>query len=182
MRADAWLRGEGQATAFSRRDLPEVCESIALEREGAGNAGCHDRTRSLAYEGRKYASSHHKARRTVRHSPHDGLWLIRAPPGVPGFVATVVSGIITQDLIPASGSGPHGFAMRTCLARPAKPARPSHPASYVRDDRDTPLLWRRDGDTTNTICVSDKANYFLCDALTGFAEFGPTGKSVQVTS
>ena len=50
------------------------------------------RTRSLAYEGRKYASSHH------RYAEQSGIpctmvyGLSRALPGVPGFIATVVSG------------------------------------------------------------------------------------------
>ena len=43
-------------------------------------------------------------------------------------------------------------ALRKPLARPALP-RPPHPAPNVRDDRDTPLLWERDGG----ICTGDLA-------------------------
>jgi hypothetical protein len=34
-------------SAFSRRETPEVCVSLSLKREGAGNAGCalHPRSR-----------------------------------------------------------------------------------------------------------------------------------------
>jgi hypothetical protein len=42
-------------------------------------------------------------------------------------------------------SGPHGFAVRNSAARLASPKRPPHPVPNVRDDRDTPLLWGRDG-------------------------------------
>jgi hypothetical protein len=41
-------------------------------------------------------------------------------------------------------SEPHGFAVRFVIARQSMPKRPSHPALHVRDDRDTPLLMRRD--------------------------------------
>ena len=37
-------------------------------------------------------------------------------------------------------SGPHDFSGRVGIARLAVPPRPSHPASNVRDDRETPLL------------------------------------------
>jgi len=43
---------EGHALAFSKRNAPKLCV-IAVpqeEQEGAGNAGCHDRTRSLVCE------------------------------------------------------------------------------------------------------------------------------------
>jgi hypothetical protein len=50
--------------------------------------------------------------------------------------------------------------------RPA-PLRPSHPASNVRDDRETPLFWARDGVTIRLICVSEKAKYFRNEDWTG---------------
>ena len=40
--------------------------------------------------------------------------------------------------------GPHDFAVRAGVARPARPARPSHPRLTCRDDRDTPSASRRD--------------------------------------
>jgi hypothetical protein len=83
---------------------PSFALAIALEREGAGNAGCYDRTRSLAYEGRKYASSLH------RYAEQSGIpcamayGLSRALPGVPGFVATVARKIIACELDPSVGA------------------------------------------------------------------------------
>jgi hypothetical protein len=47
--------------------------------------------------------------------------------------------------------GPHDFAVRGSFIRPRntapEPLRPSHPAPNVRDDRETPLMWERDGDS-----------------------------------
>ena len=47
-------------------------------------------------------------------------------------------------------SGPHDFAVRiSIIHRPAFACltlpRPPHPLPNVRDDRETPLLWARDG-------------------------------------
>ena len=42
-------------------------------------------------------------------------------------------------------SGPHDFAVRGKPHSSLRPPRPSHPASYVRDDRETPLEWKQDG-------------------------------------
>ncbi len=36
--------------------------------------------------------------------------------------------------------GPHGFAVRECAVRLSAPPRLPHPASNVRDDRETPLF------------------------------------------
>src|SRR5271169_819089 len=46
-------------------------------------------------------------------------------------------------------SGPHDFAVRVSAVRPRAEAhptlpRPPHPASNVRDDRETPLWWEQD--------------------------------------
>jgi hypothetical protein len=78
------------------------------------------------------------------------LRLIRDLLGVRACLAAVTCRFVTSGLDPSvGGSGPHDFAVRPdvfvraqarCTSR-----RPSHPASHVRDDRDTPLLWRRDG-------------------------------------
>jgi hypothetical protein len=90
--------------------------------------------------------------------------------------------IITCTLDPSvGGSGPHGFAIRTRFARLAKQMRPSHPASYVRDDRDTPLLMEAGRRTISMMLTSDKANYFCGCGLTGFASVGATGKSPDVS-
>ena len=43
-------------------------------------------------------------------------------------------------------SGPHDFAVRLRRSRQQHHPRPPHPAPNVRDDREAPLLWERDGD------------------------------------
>jgi hypothetical protein len=69
------------------------------------------------------------------------------------FVISSVTGLYchrrpsdTSDELNASvgASGPHDFAVRISAARLAPPKRPSHPASHVRDDRETPLSKKRD--------------------------------------
>jgi hypothetical protein len=64
-------------------------------------------TRSLAYEGRKYASSHHRHVDTIRRSCATVLRLTRVLLGVPGFLATVVRQSSSANLIPASGDQDH---------------------------------------------------------------------------
>ena len=54
--------------------------------------------------------------------------------------------------------GPHDFAVRDRDARLASLPRPPHPASYVRDDRDTPLLWRRDSGKNTQFLLFRKRN------------------------
>jgi hypothetical protein len=49
-------------------------------------------------------------------------------------------------LMPASGHQDHTPSpSASSAARLASPLRPPHPASNVRDDREAPLLWERDG-------------------------------------
>jgi hypothetical protein len=38
--------------------------------------------------------------------------------------------------------------------------RPPHPASYVRDDRETPLKWEQDGGDMDVIWANREAKYF----------------------
>src|SRR5262249_34358107 len=104
--------------------------------------------------------------------------LSRALPGVRALIATVTRKITRELDLSVGRSGPHDFTVRFDLARPARPRRPSHPAANVRDDRDTPLLWRRDGRTIRLICISGKAKYFHDERLTGIRLASPTGKSV----
>jgi hypothetical protein len=92
------------------------------------------------------------------------------------FVLSLVTGLDchhrraeTSARLDASvgASGPHDFAVRAGAARPAALSRPSHPAPNVRDDRDTPLLWERDGGNEEVICVASEAKYFFKRGWTG---------------
>jgi len=91
-------------------------------------------------------ASNDRFSRNNRHSPRNGLRLIRDLLGAPGSLATVTLRIITARLDPSvGGSGPHDFAVRTGCPRLVQPPRPSHPAPNVRDDREPPLWRERDG-------------------------------------
>jgi hypothetical protein len=66
------------------------------------------------------------------------------------FATVIPEKLASQELDASVGaSGPHDFAVRKTPLVRAKIApgdlRPSHPLPNVRDDRDTPLLWARDG-------------------------------------
>jgi len=54
--------------------------------------------------------------------------LLRALPGVSGFLATVVARSLAQLDPSVEGTGPHGLTVRDRAARLAAPSRPSHPA------------------------------------------------------
>jgi hypothetical protein len=58
-------------------------------------------------------------------------------------------------------SGPHDFAVRVRAIRQRRKSRPPHPALYVRDDRETPLLKSAGrGELVKMICPTGKAEYF----------------------
>ena len=63
---------------------------------------------------------------------------------------------------------------KTCCA-PGVP-RPPLPAPNVRDDRDTPLLWARDGGVVGVIWGEREAEYFSREGWTGFSDL-PVGQS-----
>jgi hypothetical protein len=59
--------------------------------------------------------------------------------------------------------------------------RPSHPEPYVRDDRDTPLLWAGTSETVSLIWGKREAEYFCAKGWTGFRArriFCLSGKSI----
>src|SRR5215469_13207177 len=63
----------------------------------------------------------------------------------PAFVSPSPAESPSADLAPAARApGPHAFAVRIRIARPAMRIRPSHPRLACRDDRDTSLVLRRD--------------------------------------
>jgi hypothetical protein len=86
--------------------------------------------------------------------------LFRALPGEPGFFATVVRDIVHELDPSVGGSGPHGFTVRRHDR--SSTARCVHriPPPYVRDDRDTPLMRRRDAHTQSRFSEVGKQNIF----------------------
>ena len=116
--------------------------------EGTGNAGRSARPQPRVQMKKAHEHSHHGHAGFTRHSRHNGFnGLLRALPGEPGFLATIPSATRKRCHcvdISVGISGPHDFAVRIACARLAHAMRPSHPASNVRDDRETPLERRRD--------------------------------------
>jgi hypothetical protein len=116
-------------SAFSRREAPEVCVSLSLKQEGAGNAGCALHPRSRVQMSKENAHEHTGSAESNPTFPAQwlyGLW--RALPGVSGFLAPVASRkpalwpgrafAPPKDLTPTSeASGPHVFAVRFNTAR-----------------------------------------------------------------
>src|SRR6185312_10254980 len=102
------------------------------------------RTRGLACKlGRKNTRKSSQVRRTVRHSLRGGLRLMARSPRGAGLEAPVaLPNVLARLDLSVGRPGPHAFAVRIHIARPATSTRPSHPAPNVRDDRDTPLCAR----------------------------------------
>jgi hypothetical protein len=87
------------------------------------------------------------------------LRLIRALPGDRALLPPSFAGL-ARDLDASVGaSGPHAFAVRVSVARLATPQRPPHPAPNVRDDREAPLLWERDGGNKPQFLIFGKLNF-----------------------
>ena len=66
----------------------------------------------------------------------------------------------SQDLIPASGNRDRTISPYAIRASSLRAPRPSHPAPNVRDDRDTPLQWRRDAGIKSCLSEKRKQNIF----------------------
>ena len=109
------------------------------------------------------------------------LRLIRALPG-------------DRALLPPS-SVDHSTTLAPASGRQDHTTSPSAPAPLVlrrqnvhripprvRDDRDTPLLSRRDGANIRLIWVSEKAKYFFRGGWTGESKNRPSGKSVALAA
>jgi hypothetical protein len=94
-----------------------------------------------------HTSIHSGGTGNIRHSPRNGfnsLYVIS--PGTGLSCPRRSRGIAShENLAPASGRQDHTISPSASAAFVnAQPQRPPHPASNVRDDRETPLLWRRD--------------------------------------
>src|SRR5450631_2136239 len=95
---------------------------------------------------------------------------LRALPGDRAFLPPSLADRSTS-LTPASGCQDHTTSpsakasfVRALLARLTLP-RPSHPAPNVRDDREAPLLWARDGESFGVDLGQLKTNIFLQTGL-----------------
>jgi hypothetical protein len=137
----------GHGCSFSRHEMSEVLKRTALLNEGAGNAGCalHPRPpvqqKSTGVSNQGYTATAGipctMVLRLIRDLPGDRALLPPSP----------VRRLMRLHELSASvgAPGPHDFAVRNAARTSAHSPRPPHPASNVRDDRETPLVRRRDG-------------------------------------
>src|SRR6476660_3503266 len=101
--------------------------------------------------------------------------LLRALPGDHALL-TPSPALLLADLTPALGrqndtTWPYASAsfVRLALAR-LTPPRPPHPAPNVRDDREAPLLWARDGGSPSADLPKGGSGIFLISGLDTISE------------
>jgi hypothetical protein len=140
---------EGHASAFSRHDVPEVCLDFRPRKgkraQGRPGARC---TRGLVCKiVRRNAHEHTGSAETLRPSPRNGFTAYIALSLATGFVATIARKKRASHELDASvgASEPHDFAVRKQRRSSLARHRVHRIPPYVRDDHDTPLLVRRDG-------------------------------------
>ena len=142
------FRFQTRLRLLATRTAPEQDEIRVPQNRGRRECRALSRTRSLVCEMKNaYERSHHRQAGSNPAFPARMVLTV-------SFVLSPVIGLSchchlaeTSAKLDASveASGPHDFAVRDCTVRRSRNPRPSHPAPNVRDDRDTPLLWARDG-------------------------------------
>ena len=91
-----------------------------------------------------HTSIHSEGTGNFRHSPRNGFTTYFALSPGTGLFAPVISQTSSAKLgISVGMPGPHNFVVRTESAR-LTPRRGHHIPPHVLDDRETPLVWRRD--------------------------------------
>ena len=134
--------------------------------KGAGNAGCWPHPRALrAKKGALCARKQRQGSRNNRHSLRNGFTAYTRSPRCTGLVGHRRPGIITQDLIPASGDQDRAISPYALARSSRTPRRPSHPASNVRDDREAPLLSEAGRAETTADLVFRKSEIFSEEGL-----------------
>jgi hypothetical protein len=114
-------------SSFSRRGKrPSLCKLFARKQRAQGTPGGRC-TRSLACKIKKHTSfSHHRFTETIRRSLRNGFnGFLRALPGEPGLLPPSSARCDEhrrQFDASVGASGPHGFAVRVDVARPAAPS------------------------------------------------------------
>ena len=117
----------------------------SLKTEGAGNAGHVRRTRSLVCNKESIrVVTTGSPERTGIPCANGFNGFLRARPGDRALLSPSPARMSHWFDISVGTSGPHDFAVRLKRIRLLRRKRPPHPAPNVRDDRDTPLLRRRD--------------------------------------
>jgi hypothetical protein len=123
----------------SRHDLPEACERHPGKIGGRRECRMLSRTRGLVCNKESTRVRNHRSAEINRHSLRDGLPAYSVLSPVSGLCSHRCRQIsacrarradiaICQLDTSVGVSGPHAFAVRVRIARPAIPTRPSHPA------------------------------------------------------
>src|SRR5258708_24605653 len=89
------------------------------------------------------------------------LRLISCSPRRPGSFATVISGIASTDLTPASGCQDHTTSPSAFVPFVNGTISVHRIPSRVRDDREAPLEWNETAKVLRVIWVNRKQEYFL---------------------
>jgi hypothetical protein len=123
----------------------------------------HPQPRARLRSGSMRTSVHSGGTGNIRHSPRNGFTAYFALSSGTGLSCP-------RHRRDAFASSPTWHQRRdartTRLRRPPRtrsshaPLRPPHPASHVHDDRETPLLWRRDTRSKSHISEKQKLNIF----------------------
>ncbi len=115
---------------------------------------------------KKAGGSHHRFSQNKRHSPRDGLRLIRDLPGVPGLLATVALRLVTAKLDTSVGvPGPHDFAVRFASLVGEAPASIA-PRITFRDDLEAPLCGNAGWANHTRISNYEKQKYLRVEGWT----------------
>src|SRR5882724_4275090 len=158
------------AACFARGLILDVPPSSI---EGAGNAGC-----ALHPWPPVQKKAQASATKGTPHQPaFPAQWcygLYAISPGT-GLSCPRHSWFVSTNLAPASGRQDHAIspsAIASFVAQKLRltPPRPSHPASNVRDDREAPLMWERDGDSCKFDLGSSRSDLFSLVGLDRFSQ------------
>src|SRR5258706_7238587 len=121
--------------------------------------------------------SHHGFTGITRHSVRNGFNVfLRALPGDRACLPPSPAELTSTNLTPASGRQDHTTSPSASQrSRQQRRLRPPHPAPYVRDDRETPLV--RDGMAADieVIWVRREQKYFCNWGWTGKSLICPSG-------
>jgi hypothetical protein len=152
--------------------------SVPPKQEGAGKTGCTLHPRSRVQTAHKNAHEHTGSAEAFRPSLRNGFTAYIVLSSVTGLCChrRAQEALASQELDASVGaSGPHDFAVRVAPFVLRAPARPPHPAPYVRDDRDTPLLWARDGRAGSADLPDGESGIFFVRGLDRKLVICPSG-------
>jgi len=160
-----WISAQPHVPAT--QNAPELCISLRKQRaQETPGAQPHPqpRVRNRKAHEQVTTGSADAIRRFLRNG-FNGLF--RALPGEPGLLSpSPRNAKHCRELTPASGRQDHtALPSARWRIRLAHQKRPPHPASNVRDDRDTPLLWARDDGINSAASTVRRSELFLREGL-----------------